>query len=239
MKLNELELKIKEINKNLNDEEVSQIIEKFSLYLNFLKEENDKYNLTSITNDEDIILKHFYDSILGAQFFDLSNKKCIDVGSGPGFPGVPLALIFPQSHMYLCEPNEKKANFLRMLIQKLKLFNVTVLNQRVEDLVKNYRSFFDVSVSRAVSQLPILIELIIPFIKVNGYLIAYKSNESENEIASSKKALSLLSCKVEKVDKSYLSDIDNFRTFIFIKKIKETQKKYPRNYSIIKQKPLI
>ena len=211
----------------------------FLIYLNYLKEENEKFNLTALKTDEDIILKHFYDSILLVNYIDLSNKKIIDVGSGAGFPGVPLAMIFPTSTFYLCEPSKKKCLFLETLVEMLKLKNVHVINNRVENLSSSKRDFFNIGLSRAVGQLNILIELIIPVIKKNGLFVSYKGLNYDSEVKSAEPALKALKSKINKIETTILPDASKeTRAFIFILKEDTTPKKYPRNYSIIAQKPI-
>lgn len=230
--------KIKEID-ILKNIDFDYVINKLSIYKDFLKEENEKYNLTSIINDEDIILKHFYDSIISSKSYDFSNKVVMDLGSGAGFPGVVIKIFFPSCKMYLVEPTLKKCKFLESLINKLELNNVFVTNERSENLSDGFREFFDCVVSRAVTQLNILLELSIPFIKVGGNLIAYKSRKSETEIKDSINALKVLNCEIFKDDTYYLDDNkENLRNILLIKKNKKTKKIYPRNYSIIKSKHL-
>lgn len=230
--------KIKEIDifKNID---FDYVINKLSIYKDFLKEENEKYNLTSIINDENIILKHFYDSIISAKTYDFNNKVIMDLGSGAGFPGVVIKIFFPSCKMYLVEPTLKKCKFLESLINKLELNDIFVINERSENLSDDFREFFDCVVSRAVTQLNILLELSIPFIKVGGNLIAYKSRKSETEIKDSTNALKILNCEIFKDDIYYLDDNkENLRNILLIKKNKKIKKIYPRNYSIIKSKHL-
>lgn len=230
--------KIKEID-TLKNIDFDYVINKLSIYKDFLKEENEKYNLTSIINDEDIILKHFYDSIISSKSYDFNNKVVMDLGSGAGFPGVVIKIFFPSCKMYLVEPTLKKCKFLESLINKLELNNIFVINERSESLSDDFREFFDCVVSRAVTQLNILLELSIPFIKVGGNLIAYKSRKSETEIKDSINALKILNCEIFKDDIYYLDDNkENLRNILLIKKNKKTKKIYPRNYSIIKSKHL-
>ena len=163
----------------------------------------------------------------------------MDLGSGAGFPGVVIKIFFPSCKMYLVEPTLKRCKFLESLINKLELNDIFVFNERSENLSDDFREFFDCVVSRAVTQLNILLELSIPFIKVGGNLIAYKSRKSETEIKDSTNALKILNCEIFKDDIYYLDDNkENLRNILLIKKNKKTKKIYPRNYSIIKSKHL-
>lgn len=232
--MNLIEFKEKLI--ELNIQNVDDILIKFDKYYSFLSEENNKYNLTNITKYEEILEKHFFDSIVLNKFMNLDNLSILDIGSGAGFPGICLAIINPNTKFYLCEPTTKRANFLIEVSKLLELSNVVVLNKRVEDLDKKYYAFFDVVTSRAVSNLNILSELSIPFCKINGYFIPYKGSKYEEEIISSKKALKILNANLEKIE-TY--EIDGaIHSLLFIKKLNKTNLKYPRNYSLIKSNPL-
>lgn len=222
--------------KNIN---FIDVFNKLQIYKEFLKEENSKYNLTSIIDDEEIILKHFYDSIIPAKTYNFNKKTVMDLGSGAGFPGVVIKIFFPECKMYLVEPTLKKCKFLNALIFKLNLKNIYVLNKRSEDLEQHFRDYFDCVVSRAVTQLNILTELSIPFIKLSGYLIAYKSRKSQEEINQSLNAFKVLGCKLVKDDVYYLEEnSEGLRNILFVEKTKKTKNIFPRNYSIIKSKPL-
>lgn len=227
---------LKFISKDLNFESVQH---KFEIYADFLIEENKKYNLTSITDIEEIYLKHFYDSCILLNYVSLDNKSVIDVGSGAGFPGIPLAILCENSNFVLVEPTTKRANFLKEVVNRLSLNNVLIVNERAEKLPKDMFEKYDIGTCRAVANLNVISELITPFIKLSGYFIPYKSNKVDDEIINSKNALSILKCKIEKVEKLYLSEnMNDERSFIFIKKIDHCNKKYPRDYSLISNKPL-
>lgn len=239
MTFKELEEHIVNIYKvhNIDDYDILDIMNKFSIYFDFLVEENKKYNLTAITDLEEVISKHFYDSLLLAYKVNLNNLYLIDVGTGAGFPGVPLKIIFKNLKLVLCEPTLKRCNFLKELLNKLNILDVNILNRRAEDLIE-YKSKFDFVISRAVSHLSILLELEIPLLKLNGRLIAYKGKSFEQEITESKKAFRELNASIIEKHIFFLDNEDNMRCLIEISKDKETPNKYPRVYSLIKSKPL-
>lgn len=232
----EFEAKVRDL-KHIKLPENEDIQAKFLAYFNILVEENEKYNLTAITEKNDVYLKHFYDSVLLLNYFDLSNKRVLDIGSGAGFPGIPLAICCKTSTFFLCEPTTKRAKFLELVKEKLGLDNVVVINKRAEDLDDKYRDYFDVVTSRAVSALNIIAELSVPFVKVNSYFIPFKGSIASEEIKNSKNAFKVLNIVLEK-EESYTLDQNQCRTLIFFRKTKKTLHKYPRNYSIIKQRPL-
>ena len=225
---------LKHISKDINIEEV---IQKFEMYFNVLVEENEKYNLTAITEKEDVYLKHFYDSIYLLNYFCLEKLSVLDIGSGAGFPGIPLAILCKNTKFYLCEPTTKRANFLEMVAKKLDLKNVKVINKRAEELSKDYREFFDVVTSRAVSALNIIMELSVPFVKVNSWFIPFKGSIANEEIVGAQNAIKTLKVTLERKEE-YTLDENLCRTLIFFKKFATTAHKYPRNYSLIKSKSL-
>lgn len=206
-----------------------------SEYLELLFEKNKVMNLTSI-NPDDAYEKHLFDSLMPSFEMDFNNKNICDVGSGGGLPGIPLAIAFPSSKFTLIEPITKKANFLKEVVDKLGLQNVVVLNERSENL-HEIRENFDIVVARAVAYLNVLLELTIPLVKTGCYFIAMKSQKGDEEIQASKNALKQLDCIVEKNSVVSLPSGD-IRNNIFIKKLKNTNKKYPRPYQQISRKPL-
>ena len=212
--------------------------EKFSLYYDFLISENEKYNLTAITNIDEVYIKHFYDSIMMGKFIDLNGKSLCDIGSGAGFPSIPLKIVFPELEVVIIEPTQKRIKFLEQLINKLKLENVKLVCERAEDAICNYRESFDIVTARAVSNLRMLLELTIPFVKVNGDLIAYKGSSYKEEIDISKSALQKLNSQVIYIHKYNLPYDMGERYLIQIKKNKKTDEKFPRRFSEIKKKPL-
>ncbi len=212
--------------------------EKLNKYKDLVLETNKFLNLTAIIDDEEFYIKHFYDCILIGDYFDLNNKVIMDLGSGAGFPGIPLAIIYPNAIFYLVEPTTKRANFLEKVKKELKLDNVIVINKRSEELTNSYFEYFDFIVTRAVASLNILLEISIPFLKKEGYLIAMKGQKYKEEINESKNALKVLSSKVIETKIETLPFINEERFNIIIKKVGECNKKYPRVYSQIVKRPL-
>ncbi len=210
----------------------------FELYYEILEVESQKYNLTSITSKEEVYIKHFYDSALPLKKIDLSDKKVIDVGSGAGFPGIPLKIVNPSIKMTLVEPTTKRANFLKMVIDKLDLKDIEVINDRAENIINNYRESFDYATARAVAPLNILLELLVPFVKVNGSILALKGSSYNEELINSKNALKELNVELTKIYHESLPNNLGDRPILVLTKINSTNKKYPRAYAMIKKKPL-
>ena len=234
MKLNEL-LTI-DFLKDLNEHKLSQLED----YMFFALQENEKFNLTAHKDIDSFIIKNILDSLLLVKFidFDISNKTVIDIGSGAGLPGIPLAIYYTNTKFYLLEPIKKRANFLEQVKQKLNLENVTVINGRAEEIFKENDLRFDFATARAVANLSILLELTIPLLKVGDIFMCYKGSNYENELTSSFSALNKLFSSTLLVDNCVLPFSKELRSFIFFKKEKETPNTYPRSYSLIKKKPL-
>lgn len=234
MKLNDL-LTI-DFLKDLNEHKLSQLED----YMFFTLQENEKFNLTAHKEIDSFIIKNILDSLLLVKFidFDISNKTVIDIGSGAGLPGIPLAIYYTNTKFYLLEPIKKRANFLEQVKQKLNLENVTVINGRAEEIFKENDLRFDFATARAVANLSILLELTIPLLKVGGIFMCYKGSNYENELTSSFSALNKLFSSTLLVDNCVLPFSKELRSFIFFKKDKETPNTYPRSYSLIKKKPL-
>lgn len=208
---------------------------KLDLYSDLLIQYNEKFNLTAITNKEDIYVKHFLDCLYLCKYLD-SSKSLLDIGSGAGFPGVIIKIFYPKMNITLLEPNNKKVMFLNTIKKQLDLSKLEIINQRSEDYVKDNRGKYDFVTARAVAPLNILLELAIPLLKVNGTFIAMKGPKGNQELLESQNALKLLSCVAN--DTIQYSIEDNTRQLLFFKKLAATQEKYPRNYSQIKKKPL-
>ena len=208
--------------------------EKLDLYKDELIDWNKKFNLTTITEEKDIYLKHFYDSLCLVKSTDINNKKVCDFGVGAGFPGMVLSIVFDTSSFTLIESNSKKITFLENIKQKLNLNNVTIINDRTENYGKNNREKFDIVTCRAVSNLKIIIKLSISLLKVNGLFIPMKSNVDDEFNASLEKSKRLGYKFINKIE-YYLPIECSKRTLIIYKKIKETDLKYPRNYNLIKK----
>ena len=217
------------------------MVEEFSKYKAMLKEWNEKINITSITEDDEIDLKHFADSlsILKSGKFN-GNKKVIDVGTGGGFPGLPLKIYNKDLDVTLLDSLNKRIIFLNEVIEELKMDRITPLHGRAEELgIKSeFREQFDVCVSRAVASLDTLSEYCIPFVKVGGYFISMKGPQVEEEVNLSSKAIEVLGCKVEDVIYVTLPGTDITHSLIVIKKERNTPKKYPRGGGKPKKTPI-
>lgn len=228
---------IKELSK-LNISLTEEVLNKLDIYANFLIEYNKHTNLTAITNIEDIYLKHFYDSLTIVKAIDLTKiNNLIDVGTGAGFPGMVIKILFPNIEVTLLDSNNKKITFLQELSQKLQLTNINFYHGRAEEYSKEYRESFDIVTARAVSNLTTLSELCLPLTKINGYFIPLKGS-NEEEITSSYNAINKLGGKVEEIIKFSLPYEDSKRNIIKIKKIKNTPSIYPRRYEKIIKYPL-
>ena len=207
-------------------------------YFHMLVEKNKVMNLTGITEEDEVYEKHFYDSILFSFELDFNEKTLIDVGTGAGFPGLVLAICYPKLNVTLLEPLAKRCNFLSEVVNALKLKNAIVVNARAEDFVKTSRNKFDYATARAVAKLNVLLELVMPLIKVKGQFVALKGKMGHEEVKEATNALKLLDSKVESLQDVRLFTDNDSRVNVFIKKMKDTNLKYPRAYSKIKAKPL-
>lgn len=210
----------------------------FETYFKELVSYNEKVNLTAITEKEDVYIKHFYDSCLGCEFVP-TNAKVVDVGTGAGFPGVPIKIARDDIELTLVDSLNKRIVFLNELKQKLNIDYLT-FHARAEDFCSNAsnRESFDICVSRAVAKLNTLAEYCLPLVKIGGRFIAYKSGEIEAELEESAKAINILGGQVEQIKKIDLPNNKGSRTLIIIKKIKNTSKIYPRNKNLPKTKPI-
>lgn len=223
---------LSEIGVNINEEQLNL----FRVYASFLLEYNTHTNLTAIKNVEDVYLKHFFDSLLGVKYFDFRKKSILDIGSGAGFPGVPLKIMFPDIKLTLLDSNGKKTRFLEELSSKLKI-DFEVINDRAEKYILDRREQYDVVVSRAVSAMPVLAELCIPFVKINGHFVAYKGNLDET-LENGKFAIETLGGKVISVKNDFLPLENAGRSFVIIEKKCKTESQYPRVFDKINKKPL-
>ena len=221
-------------NIKLNDIQINQ----FESYLTFLIQENEKFNLTAITTQKEIIIKHFIDSVLPYKDIPL-NSKVIDVGTGAGFPGIPLKILRNDLHLTLLDSLQKRINFINNLLEKLNIKDVKTIHSRAEDYVSSNREIFDIALSRAVASIPTLAEYLIPYVKINGHVMMYKGSKVNEEIALGQKAINELGGKIIKVQNFYLSEVDSERNIVFIKKIHSTNKKYPRGKNLPKIKPIL
>ena len=213
-----------------------QQISKFKKFLELLLEWNEKFNLTAITEKDEIEEKHFIDSIELVKFFDVKNKTLLDVGSGAGFPGIPLAIVEPSLQITLLESNGKRVTFLREVVKELDLKNVEIIQGRSEEL--GTREKYDIVPARAVKELNVLLEITFYLVKVGGCFIAYKSSGVDEEISNAKHAFKCLQIDEYKKFDYFLPKSKNSRVFLGILKKNKTQKKYPRSYGEITKQPL-
>lgn len=221
----------------LSDEQLKQ----FSIFYDYMIEMNQVMNLTSITEEDEVILKHFYDSMSVIKYYYFHDQiNVIDVGTGAGFPGIPLAILLPNIQFTLMDSLNKRITFLNEVVKKCGLKNVECIHSRAEELAKDgdYRENYDVCVSRAVANLSVLLEYCIPFIKKGGKFISYKSISSEEELTDSKNAQNKLCCKLKENISFELPDTDIKRNFLIFEKFDHTADKYPRNNGIPRKKPL-
>lgn len=229
--------KVKELSIVLNDKQIQQ----FEQYYNILVEWNKVMNLTAITEYEEVVEKHFLDSLTIVNAIHVEKiETLIDVGTGAGFPGIPLKIAFPHLKVTLLDSLNKRIKFLNEAIDLLELNDIKAIHGRAEDYAKQaeYREQYDICVSRAVANLATLSEYCLPYVKVDGLFVPYKSGEIDEELKSSEKAVSILGGKVEEVVKFQLPGTDIGRSFVKIHKIKETKKKYPRKAGMPTKEPL-
>ena len=213
--------------------------EQFYAYMELLIEWNEKMNLTAITDPKEIILKHFVDSLTIAKYVE-EGKSIIDMGTGAGFPGIPIKIYRKDVKVVLADSLNKRIKFLDEVIDKLKLENVETIHCRAEELGKNkqYREKFDYATSRAVANLSTLSEYLMPFVKLNGKCIFMKTIDVEEELEKAKKAIKTLGGKIEKVDKFEIPESDLGRSIIIVKKEKITPSKFPRKPGTPAKEPL-
>lgn len=233
----QLEKDVLQLGITLTDAQISQLM----VYYEMLVEWNGFMNLTAITDFEDVMKKHFTDSMSLIRAYDLKQKtKLIDVGTGAGFPGLVLKIVFPDLEITLLDSLNKRIQFLNAVIEKLKLSGVETIHGRAEDSAKrqDLREAFDLVVSRAVSNLSTLSEYCIPFVKVGGYFIPYKSEKISEETKEAKNAIHLLGGKLLRQIDFYLPDSDIYRNFVVIEKISSTPNKYPRKAGMPSKEPL-
>ena len=224
--------------KKLNIKVTDEMLEKLDIYCNFLLEYNKHTNLTAIKEENDIYLKHFYDSLTLTKVIDLNEyNTLLDIGSGAGFPGMVLKIFFPKLKVYLVDSNNKKCKFLLELKEKLNVDNLIVINNRIENLYNEFLNSIDIVTARAVTNLPVLTELAIPLVKANKYFIAMKGN-AEEELENSIYAIKQLNCSIDNIITFDLYNNSGVRTLISIKKNKNTELKNIRTYDKIIKKPL-
>ena len=222
----------------LKEEQLSML----SSFYEMLVEKNKVMNLTGITEWDDVVLRHYIDSISISEIMNLNDfrGKVLDLGTGAGFPGIPLKIIFPNLQITLFDSLNKRIRFLQEVIDELELKNIEAIHGRAEEFGKNsdYREQYDLVVSRAVANIATLSEYCLPFVKVGGSFISYKTDSIEEEISNSGKAVSILGGKIERVEYFTLPNTDMERSLLQIKKIKTTSKKFPRKAGLPSKEPL-
>ena len=236
--MNIFENKLSALGITLTDKQKQQ----FDKFYELLVEWNKVMNLTGITEYEEVNEKHFVDSVSLVKAIDINQvDTVIDIGTGAGFPGIPLKIAFPHLKVVLLDSLNKRINFLNTVISELGLTDIKTIHGRAEDYAKQaeYREQFDLCVSRAVANLSTLSEYCIPYVKVGGMFIPYKSGEIDEEVQQAKKAIHLLGGKLDKVLKFQLPDTEINRSFVKINKIQNTTKKYPRKAGLPTKEPLV
>lgn len=231
-----LQNQAQKIDINLTNKQLNE----FYTYMNLLIEWNKNINLTAITEPEEIIKKHFIDSLTISKNIK-KDSSIIDVGTGAGFPGIPLKIVREDINVVLLDALNKRLNFLNEVIKENKLENIETVHFRAEEIGKNkkYREKYDIATSRAVAQLNILAEYLLPLVKVGGKCICMKGSNVEEELKNSKKAINLLGGEIEKIEEFILPDSDIKRNVIIIKKVNSTPAKYPRKPGTPAKEPII
>ena len=235
--MDKLRKALDELNIKYDDE----IISKYQAYMEGIIEWNEKVNLTSITDKDEFIVKHYIDSVMCVPCREFRNaEKIIDVGTGGGFPGIPLALAAPDKEFVLMDSLNKRIKIINQLCEEIGIHNVTAVHARAEELARNkaHRESYDLCVSRAVANLSTLSEYCLPFIRKGGYFLSYKGPDSQQEVKDAKNAISVLGGKIEREEKASLESFDLEHKIIFIKKIKDTPAKFPRKAGTPSKEPL-
>ncbi len=216
-------------------------IDQFDKYYEILVEWNKVMNLTGITEYQEVVEKHFLDSLSIVKVMDMDQaERVIDIGTGAGFPGIPLKIAFPKLDIVLLDSLNKRIRFLDHVIEELGLEGIRTIHGRAEDFARDgkYRERFDLCVSRAVANLSSLSEYCLPYVKVGGRFVSYKSGDIGEEVNDASKAIALLGGKKERIEKFQLPDTDIQRSFVVIRKTKNTQKRYPRKAGMPTKEPL-
>lgn len=232
-----LKKQLKALDINLSDKQ----IDKFIRYRDLILEWNKKMNLTAITEEKEMVNKHFIDCLALAKYTNLrSDASVIDIGTGAGFPGIPMKILYPDLKITLLDSLNKRITFLKTVVKDLELSDVELIHGRAEDFGQNvqYRERFDYTFSRAVASLNILSEYSLPFLKIGGKFIPMKSKKSDEEIENSKKALEILGGKLISEKDFVIPNTDLYRNVLIIEKIKKTPKKYPRRPGKPNKSPL-
>lgn len=240
MEYEEFKLKLTEKLSCINVQLLESKIRDFYTYMELLTEWNEKMNLTAIVEGDEVIDKHFVDSLTISQYIE-DDTNIIDVGTGAGFPGIPLKIVRDSLKIDLLDSLNKRVSFLNEVISKLQLEKITAIHSRAEDEAskKEKRESYDIAVSRAVANLPVLLEYLLPFVKLGGKCICMKGINIEEEVNNSKKALEELGGEIEEIKKLQLPNTDATRNIIIVRKIANTPKKYPRKAGTASKSPII
>lgn len=234
MNLETFKEELKKLNLNINDNQLNQLEE----YYNLLIEWNEKINLTSITDKDQVYLKHFYDSLTINKIINLNEIDSLcDIGTGAGFPGLVIKILFPNLNVTLVDSLNKRIEFLKLVKDRLNLDKLEIYHDRAEEFARNNIEKYDVVTARAVAHLSILLEFSIPMVKINKYFIALKSNV-DDELSESKNALEKLNAKVVEKQEFLLPIENSKRTILKIEKLEKTSNKYPRKFKEIKDRKL-
>ena len=228
------------VQEQLNIKLTNTQIQAFQIYETLLLEWNQKFNLTAITDPDEIRLKHFYDSLTCLKVIQDEHTSIIDIGCGAGFPGIPLKIMLPGLRLVLVESVGKKATFCSAVVDALKLDNVSVLHARVEDLGRDpvHREQYDWAIARAVAAMPVLSEYLLPLVRFGGNMLAQKGAHSKEELSQAKNAIAILGGQLKDVQEFNLPVNDENRALVVIEKIKSTPMKYPRKAGTPSKKPL-
>ena len=224
---------LEDLSINISEKQLNDL----DTYYKMLIEYNTHTNLTRITEEKEVYLKHFYDSLTLVKAVNLNNQTLLDVGTGAGFPGLVLKIVFPNLKVVLLDSLNKRITFLNSVIEKLDLKNVTAVHERAEEYAKDNKESFDIVTSRAVANLNMLSELCIPFVKPGGYFIPMKA-DAKDEIKNAQNAIKTLGGVIKDIINFQLPNDTGIRTLIKIEKVSKTSEKYPRKFAEIKKKPL-
>ncbi|MCD8027474.1 MAG: 16S rRNA (guanine(527)-N(7))-methyltransferase RsmG [Erysipelotrichaceae bacterium] len=225
---------LKKENITLTDKQLQQ----FELYYKTLIEWNQKMNLTAITKKEDVYLKHFFDSLTISFYHHIDNQTLCDVGAGAGFPSIPLKIVYPNLKITIIDSLNKRITFLEHLVDVLNLEDVTLVHGRAEEYGKTHRECFDIVIARAVARLDILDELCLPLVKVGGEFVALKGLNGEEELLKAEIGIEKLGGQIVLEEEFTLSNDNDHRYNLYIKKVSKTPHQYPRSFGQIKKKPL-
>ena len=233
---------IKELFDKMHIELPDGALELLNRYYEMLIDTNKVMNLTTITEYSEVVIKHFADSAAIGCITDMNgNIDLIDVGTGAGFPGIVLKIVYPQLSVVLLDSLNKRVNFLKNVITELGLTGISAIHGRAEDIARNkdYREKFDLCVSRAVANMSSLSEYCLPFVKVGGRFIPYKADGCDEEVKTASKAVNILGGKIRKIESYVIPDTDICRKFVVIDKLRNTSAKYPRKAGLPTKEPLV